>query len=157
MFLIELGITRSVTLLPLRYRFPAVDNGLLVGLPKSILHHATRLLISTLFSPEQLSKAHESIDVTELGMLTDVKPLQPWKALFPIEVTELGIAIELKPEQELKAPPSIVVTELGIVTEARPLQPLKAALPIEVTEFGIVTEVNPQISWNPFYRATKHD
>ena len=34
--------------------------------------------------------------VTELGMLIDVKALQPTKALDPMLVTELGILMEVK-------------------------------------------------------------
>ena len=37
--------------------------------------------------------------VTLLGILTEVKPEQPKKALFPMLVTLLGIVTEVKPEQ----------------------------------------------------------
>ena len=39
------------------------------------------------------------MDVTLLGMMTEVKPLQPEKADPPIDVTLLGIVIEVKPLQ----------------------------------------------------------
>ena len=52
-------------------------------------------------------------------MVTEVRALQPWKALLPI-----------------------VVTLFGKVTEVRALQPWKALLPIVVTLFGMVTEVS---------------
>ena len=38
--------------------------------------------------------------VTELGMVTEVRPMQPWNALPSILVTELGMVIEVRPEQE---------------------------------------------------------
>ena len=37
--------------------------------------------------------------VTELGIVTDVNPVQPEKALSPMLVTELGIVTEVKPVQ----------------------------------------------------------
>ena len=37
------------------------------------------------------------MEVTELGIVTLVKPLQPAKAELPIEVTELGIMVFLQP------------------------------------------------------------
>ena len=52
------------------------------------------------------------MEVTPLPMVTEVRPLQPEKALLPMEVTLSGI-----------------------VTEVRPLQPLKAELPMEVTVY----------------------
>ena len=35
--------------------------------------------------------------VTELGMVKDVKPVHPEKALSPMPVTELGISTDVKP------------------------------------------------------------
>ena len=40
-----------------------------------------------------------SIEVTELGIITEVKLLQFSNALLPIEVTELGIVTDVKPLQ----------------------------------------------------------
>ena len=51
-----------------------------------------------------------------------VKPLQPEKAELAIEVTELGIVTEVKPRQLEKAELPIEVTELGMVTEVKLLQ-----------------------------------
>ena len=51
-----------------------------------------------------------------------VKPLQPEKAELAIEVTELGMVTDVKLLQPLKAEFSILVTELGMVTEVKPLQ-----------------------------------
>ena len=39
------------------------------------------------------------IELTELGIVTLVKPLQPEKAELPIDVTELGIVTLVKPLQ----------------------------------------------------------
>ena len=41
--------------------------------------------------------------VTELGIVTEVKPVQKPNAKFPISVTELGIITEVKPVQPEKA------------------------------------------------------
>ena len=35
--------------------------------------------------------------VTEFGIVTDVKPEQPEKALLPMLVTEFGIVTDIKP------------------------------------------------------------
>ena len=37
--------------------------------------------------------------VTEFGMMTEVKPVQPEKALLPMLVTEFGMVTEVKPIQ----------------------------------------------------------
>ena len=37
--------------------------------------------------------------VTELGMVTDVSPVQPQKALCPMLVTELGMVTDVSPVQ----------------------------------------------------------
>ena len=41
--------------------------------------------------------------VTEFGMETEVKPVQPEKAYPPMLVTEFGMETEVKPVQPLKA------------------------------------------------------
>jgi hypothetical protein len=56
-----------------------------------------------------------------------------------MDVTELGIPIEVKPVHSLNADLPIEVTELGMNTEVKPLQPLNADSPIEVTLSEIVT------------------
>lgn len=65
------------------------------------------------------------------------------KARYPIEVTELGIITEVRPEQPINAPSPIEVTDLGIVTDVRPVQLENVQFLIEVTELGIVTAVSP--------------
>ena len=57
------------------------------------------------FSPVQSSNALSPIEVTELGMVTEVNPVQPSNAEYPIEVTELGMLTEVKPEQSENARP----------------------------------------------------
>ena len=46
--------------------------------------------------------------------MTEVRPLHPKKASFPILVTELGIVTEVRPMQLEKAPPIIVDIFSGI-------------------------------------------
>ena len=55
-------------------------------------------------------------------MVTEVRELQPLKALPPIIVTLLGMVTEVRELQPLKALHPIIVT--GMVTEVRELQPL---------------------------------
>ena len=59
----------------------------------------------------QVSKAPPPILVTELGIVTEVRPRHQKKALSPILVTELGIVIDVKPMQSAKALSPILVTE----------------------------------------------
>ena len=44
----------------------------------------------------QFSKAYEPIEVTEFGIVTEVRLLQYSKADDPISVTEFGIVIEVR-------------------------------------------------------------
>ena len=39
------------------------------------------------------------MEVTELGMVTEVRPVQPLKVEFPMEVTELGMVTDVRPVQ----------------------------------------------------------
>lgn len=43
------------------------------------------------------------MEVTPSGMVTDVRPVQPEKALLPIKVTLLGIVMEVRLVQPLNA------------------------------------------------------
>ena len=52
--------------------------------------------------------------------------VQPLKAELPIEVTDLPIVTEVRPMQEEKALLPIKFTELGMLTEVRPRQYSKA-------------------------------
>ena len=49
------------------------------------------------------------MEVTEVGISTEVKPVQPENAALPMEVTEDGISIEVKPVQPENAQASMVV------------------------------------------------
>ena len=53
-------------------------------------------------------------------------PEQPWKVYVPIEVTEFGIVTEVRLAQPEKTPPPISVIEFGIVREVMPEQLEKA-------------------------------
>ena len=48
-------------------------------------------------------KAPEPIELTDSGMVMELMPLQPEKALLPIELTDPGILIACKPLQPEKA------------------------------------------------------
>ena len=61
------------------------------------------------------------MEVTELGMVTEVSPEQPEKAPSPMEVTELGMVTEVSPEQLENADSPIEVTELGIMVFWQPI------------------------------------
>ena len=78
---------------------------------------------------------------TLLGIVTEVKPLQPWKAYSPMLVTLLPIVTEVKPVQPEKALPPMLVTLLGIVTEVKPVHFQKAELPMLSTLLGIIIDV----------------
>ena len=54
--------------------------------------------------------------------VTEVRLLQPSKALLPMLVTELGMVMEVRLLEPWKAPSPMLVTELGMVTEVRLLQ-----------------------------------
>ena len=91
--------------------------------------------------------------VTELGMVTEVKPVQLSKAWSPILVTELGINELLHPFIKVFDFVLIIALQLFLESktvfplsttiEVKPLQELKAHSPIVFTEFGIVTSVKP--------------
>ena len=49
-----------------------------------------------------------------LGISIEVRLLQHSKALLPIHVTQFGIVTEVKPVQPLKAPSLMLVTLFGI-------------------------------------------
>ena len=57
-------------------------------------------------------------------------------------VTELGIVTEVKPEQPLNACEPIVVTEFGIVIEVKLVHPWNAELHIDETMLPIINVFN---------------
>ena len=71
----------------------------------------------------QPEKADSPIDVTLLGMVTEVRPEQPEKADHPMDVTLLGMVTEVRLEHSRNVASSINVTPLGMVTEVRLEQP----------------------------------
>ena len=74
-----------------------VHNGLMADLLFIVPIH------SVFVKPLQLLKASSPIDVTELGMVTEVKLVQRTKAHLPIDITELPMVTEFKPLQSKKA------------------------------------------------------
>lgn len=58
-----------------------------------------------------------------------------------MEVTEFGIITEVRLAQSVNAELPIEVTELGMVTEVSPEQLEKALSPMEVTEYVIPSKV----------------
>ena len=93
------------------------------------------------------------MDVTLLGIVADVSPLQPPKAFSPMHVTSLGMTVLLHPLINLFFADSIMALQLlresylGLASstksEFNPLQNVKAALPMDVTLLGMVTDVSP--------------
>ena len=60
--------------------------------------------------------------VTLLGIVTEVRPMHPKKALPPMPVTFSGIVIVVKEMHLSKAQAPMVVTLLGMITELSLLQ-----------------------------------
>ena len=94
------------------------------------------------------------MEVTELGIVTDVSPLHSAKAESPMEVTVSGItnlpslsgghpylARHTAVEAYGKIP--FGLNWPGSVTDVSPSHPAKARLPMAVTELGIATDVSP--------------
>ena len=73
--------------------------------------------------------------------------MQPEKALLPIEVTELPISTEVRPMQPEKALLPNEVTELGISTDNNDLHSSNAPLGITDTVFGMTTFFT-LLDWN---------
>ena len=57
-----------------------------------------------------------------LSTIIDRSPLQSANTLPPIDVTEFGIVTEVRLEHSPNAHPPMVVTELGIVIDVMPVQ-----------------------------------
>ena len=64
-------------------------------------------------------------NVTDEGIVTEGKPLQPLKHLSPNDVTDEGIVTEVKLLHHEKQSRPNDVTDEGIDTEVKLLQPLK--------------------------------
>ena len=71
----------------------------------------------------QLAKQYSPNEVTDEGIMMEIKPLQLLKQPPSNEVTDEGIVIEVKQRQDMKHLSPNVVTDGGIVIEVKPLQP----------------------------------
>jgi len=67
----------------------------LLQLPKELYTKLTDCGMTTDDIPVEL-KAAKPMEVTELGILTNIKLAHPSKALSPIDVTDSGIVIDAK-------------------------------------------------------------
>ena len=93
------------------------------------------------------------MEITELGMVIDVKPLHSRNAFSPMVITVLGITVFLQPAisvlvavsmmalQSLRL--SYTVFPVSTCIDVRPLQPWNALPSMEITELGIVMDVKP--------------
>ncbi len=74
------------------------------------------------------------MDVTEDGIVTEDKDVQPLNALSPMDVTEDGIVTEVKETQSSNALLPMKLTDEGItatfIPEIKSESPLEASLPI---------------------------
>ena len=95
-------------------------------------------------SPVQPEKATAPIEMTELGIITEVSSLLPQAKWFGIDVTESPITSSER-GQSVNQPSSLPegpsqLTAL-YVTEVRLSHPWNAPMPMLVVELGIVIEV----------------
>jgi len=91
------------------------------------------------------------IDVTNLGIVIDVKLVQDWNVLSLIYVSVSGIVIDEKLEQRVNAcVPRDVRFEVGVnIIVVKLIHFWKAAVPINVTVSGINIDVNPVLANAP--------
>ena len=82
------GITNSFTSIPFKIRWWAIYNGFEYTETNEMPHHEAMSDIYTAVMVEQPEKAFPPMDVTQLGMVTEVRPEQLRKAVLPIPVTE---------------------------------------------------------------------
>jgi hypothetical protein len=83
------------------------------------------------------TNAFVAIVVTDKGIVTEVRPIQPWNMLIPIVVSPFCNVMEVRPVQLWNAFAPIVVTELRITTEVRLVQFWNAFDAILVTLYVI--------------------
>ena len=94
----------------------------------------------------QLENVYELIVIgVESSTVTEVKLLQPANAL-PMLVTLLGMVMEVRSVQPANALLYMDVTLLGMMMEVRPVQPKKATKPMDVTPSGIIVFMQPLIN-----------
>ena len=77
--------------------------------------------------------------VTESGMVTLLRPVQPWKALLRMAFTPSGTVKDCRPVLPAKISSESSVRPEGRVTAVRLSQEPKAANSMVLTLFGIVT------------------
>ncbi len=87
-------------------------------------------------SPLQFPNAWEPMLLTDPGILTLPRLLQPYNVSSGIEDIPLERETDPNPLQPAKTPLPIEVTEEGIVISDKPTQLLKALLPISVRNLG---------------------
>ena len=88
--------------------------------------------------------------VTLLGMVMEVRPVQPEKALLPIYVTLLGMFVFTHPAISVFVDVSIIALHasresyllfpLSTTRDVKPAQPEKTPVPIVVTLLGMKTD-----------------
>jgi len=98
--------------------------------------------IMTETSLEHPVKAQFCSVVTELGITTDSRLRQSWKALELMADREFGSTIEVRLWHSEKMYAPIVVTESGMRTEARLVQLLNALEPMLDIVFAMTIETN---------------
>ena len=107
------------------------------------LQPATSVLVSVSMTALQFSR--ESYTVFPLSTDIAAKALQPSKTSIPIDVTLLGMVTDVRPVQKLKASLPIDFTLLGMVNDFRPVQFSKALSPMPVTLLGMTVFMQPEI------------
>ena len=98
-----------------------------------------------LVSPE-FRNAFASILVTDDGIVIDVKPVAPWKALGGMTNIPDWMITDFIPDPWNAFDP-MLVTDDGILIDVRLVIPWKAFAPMLVTDDGIVIYVTPLASW----------
>ena len=110
---------------------PITDSGMVIEVSLLIPWQRPAGICSTLspkINDSMLLAAFRKgeLSISRAFHVTEVKPVQPEKALQPILVTDLGMVTEVKPVQPEKAILPMLVTDSGMVTEVKPVKPSKA-------------------------------
>jgi hypothetical protein len=80
--------------------------------------------------------------VTDSGIVTEIRPLQPEKAYLSIMLTDEGMSIEASDTQLESIELEILASDSERVMEVSSSQWLKALFPIAVTELGITIDLS---------------
>ena len=86
------------------------------------------------------------MEVTELPIVSEVKPLQLQNASWSMVETAFGMVMDVSPVHPKKAHHLMVVTEFGIVMEFSPIQLRKASIPMDKTVLGMIVFLQPDMS-----------